>query len=231
MASDALVTIGLGRRFGARAAVHDLSIGVRPGEIYGFLGPNGAGKTTAIRCILGLISPTSGSVAIFGESHPVRRLRGVGAMVETPAFHGFLSGRENLLLSAAYGGIAPQAVEDALEQVGLGDRAGDRVSEYSLGMRQRLGLARAIVGEPRLLILDEPTNGMDPRGIKEVRDLLLSLAESQGTTIFISSHLLAEVQHMCTRVGILDQGVLVSEAVVGGDLEQRYLEATKGRTP
>jgi ABC-type multidrug transport system ATPase subunit len=230
MASDALVTIGLGRRFGARMAVHDLSLGVRPGEIYGFLGPNGAGKTTAIRCILGLIAPSSGSVSIFGESNPVRRLQGVGAMVETPSFHDFLSGRENLLLSAAYGDIAIESVEDALQQVGLSDRAADRVAEYSLGMRQRLGLARAIVGSPRLLILDEPTNGMDPRGIKEVRDLLLSLAEKCGTTIFISSHLLAEVQHMCTRVGILDQGVLVSESVVDGDLEERYLEATKGRT-
>jgi len=229
MASDALVTIGLGRRFGARTALSDLSIGVRQGEIYGFLGPNGAGKTTAIRCILGLLSPSAGTVSIFGETHPTRRLMHVGAMVETPAFHGFLSGRENLLVSAAYGDIPPQAVESALEQVGLLDRGNDRVSEYSLGMCQRLGLARAILGEPRLLILDEPTNGMDPRGIKDVRDLLLNLAAERGTTIFISSHLLAEVQHLCTRVGILDQGVLVSESVVDGDLEERYLSVTKDR--
>ena len=230
MASDALVTIGLGRRFGARNAVQNLSLGVRPGEIYGFLGPNGAGKTTAIRCILGLLAPTSGEVSIFGESDPVRRLEGVGAMVETPSFHGFLSGRENMLLSVAYGDISPAVVDQALDQVGLADRADDRVDDYSLGMRQRLGLARAIVGDPRLLILDEPTNGMDPRGIKDVRDLLLSLAERHGTTIFLSSHLLAEVQHMCTRVGILDQGVLVSESVVDGDLEERYLSVTTGHT-
>ena len=228
MASDALVTIGLSRHFGQRAALHDLSLAVRPGEIYGFLGPNGAGKTTAIRCILGLISPTAGHVSIFGEAHPDRRLSSVGAMVETPAFHEFLSGRHNLSLSAAYAGLDEADLDSILEEIGLRDRADDRVSDYSLGMRQRLGLARALLGRPRLLVLDEPTNGMDPRGIKEVRDLLLGLSERHGTTIFISSHLLAEVQHLCTRVGILDQGVLVSESVVDGDLEARYLRATQG---
>ena len=229
-ASDALVTIGLSREFGRRVAVKDLSLAVRPGELYGFLGPNGAGKTTAIRCILGLLSPSSGQVSIFGEHDPVLRLRHVGAMVETPAFHEFLSGRANLALSAAYAGIDESDFDDVLDQVGLRDRADDRVSDYSLGMRQRLGLARALIGRPRLLILDEPTNGMDPRGIKEVRDLLLRLSEQHQTTVFISSHLLAEVQQLCTRVGILDQGVLVSESVVDDDVEDRYLSATKGRT-
>ena len=228
-ASDALVTIGLSREFGRRVALRDLSLKIRPGELYGFLGPNGAGKTTAIRCILGLLSPSAGQVSIFGEHDPVQRLRNVGAMVETPAFHEFLSGRENLSLSAAYAGMGELDFDSVLDNVGLRDRADDRVSDYSLGMRQRLGLARALLGAPRLLILDEPTNGMDPRGIKEVRDLLLGLSEHHQTTVFISSHLLSEVQQLCTRVGILDRGVLVSESVVDDDLEARYLSATGGR--
>jgi len=149
-------------------------------------------------------------------------------MVETPAFHAFLSGKENLALSAAYAGVDVSGLDGSRDEVGLLDRAHDRVSDYSLGMRQRLGLARALIGQPRLLILDEPTNGMDPRGIKDVRELLVGLAEQRGTTIFISSHLLAEVQQMCTRVGILDRGALVSESGVDGDLEARYLAATQG---
>ena len=228
MASDALVTIGLSRSFGARVALRDLSLAVRSGEIYGFLGPNGAGKTTAIRCILGLISPSAGRVSLFGEEDPIRRLHNVGAMVETPAFHDFLTGRENLDLSASYAGLDEGGLDECLQQVGLADRADDRVADYSLGMRQRLGLARALIGQPRLLILDEPTNGMDPRGIKDVRELLSGLAERYGTTIFISSHLLAEVEQMCTRVGILYRGELVSESAVDGDLESRYLAATQG---
>ncbi|MAY80493.1 MAG: ABC transporter ATP-binding protein [Deltaproteobacteria bacterium] len=228
MASEALVTTGLSKRFGARHAVSDLSLSVRPGEVYGFLGPNGAGKTTAIRCMLGLTSLDAGNVQIFGESDPVDRLRNVGAMVETPAFHSFMSGRENLELAAAYSGVDIQAIFPALERVGLADRAEDKVGSYSLGMCQRLGLARAILGEPKLLILDEPTNGLDPRGMKDVRDLLTGLAEEKGTTVFVSSHLLAEVQQMCTRVGILDQGRLVSESSVEGDIEALYLATTSG---
>jgi ABC-2 type transport system ATP-binding protein len=148
-------------------------------------------------------------------------------MVETPAFHLFMSGRENLELACAYAGVeAHTVVPGALERVGLADRAEDRVGTYSLGMCQRLALARAILGSPRLLILDEPTNGLDPRGMKDVRELLVDLAQNQGKTIFISSHLLAEVQQMCTRVGILDHGRLVSEAEAGGDIEALYLAAT-----
>jgi ABC-2 type transport system ATP-binding protein len=227
VASDALVTNALSRRFGRREALQSLSLAVRPGEVYGFLGPNGAGKTTAIRCILGLIAPSSGHVSIFGESDAVRRRRDVGAMVETPAFHEFLTGHENLLFSAAYADIDPAAIPAALEQVGLSDRCHDRVDAYSLGMRQRLGLARAILGAPRLLILDEPTNGMDPRGMKDVRDLLHRLAEG-GTTVFVSSHLLAEVAQMCGRVGILDRGILVHEGAVDAGLEDVYLSVTAG---
>jgi len=226
VASDALVTNGISRRFGQREALRSLSFSVREGEIYGFLGPNGAGKTTAIRCILGLIKADSGSVSIFGDSDTVSRLTGVGSMVETPAFHGFMTGHENLVLSAAYAGIEESVIPPALAAVGLADRAHEAVDGYSLGMRQRLGLARAIMGSPRLLILDEPTNGMDPRGMKDVRDLLVRLA-AQGTSILVSSHLLAEVQQFCTRVGILDHGVLVHEGVVGDDLEAVYLSVTQ----
>ena len=228
MASDALVTTGLSRRFGAREALRDLTLAVRPGELYGFLGPNGAGKTTAIRCILGLIASDRGHVEIFGESDGVARLQSVGAMVETPAFHEFLSGVENLKLSARYAGLGLDVVGPALESAGMADRGNDLVRTYSLGMRQRLGLARAILGEPRLLILDEPTNGMDPRGMAEVRELLCRLSGDRGTTIFVSSHLLSEVEKMCTRVGILDQGVLVAESSVDGDLEALYLSSTEG---
>ena len=226
MASDALVTNGISRRFGQREALRALSFSVRKGEIYGFLGPNGAGKTTAIRCILGLIKADSGSVSIFGDHHSVSRLTGVGSMVETPAFHGFMTGHENLALSAAYAALEESVIPPALQAVGLADRAHEVVDGYSLGMRQRLGLARAIMGSPRLLILDEPTNGMDPRGMKDVRDLLVGLA-AQGTSILVSSHLLAEVQQFCTRVGILDHGVLVHEGVVGDDLESVYLSVTQ----
>ena len=227
MASDALVTNEISRRFGQREALRSLSMAVREGEIYGFLGPNGAGKTTAIRCILGLIAMDSGSVSIFGDQDRVCGVWGVGSMVETPAFHDFMTATENLALSAAYAGMDEAEIPEALQAVGLASRAHERVEGYSLGMRQRLGLARAIMGSPRLLILDEPTNGMDPRGMKDVRDLLQSLSE-QGTTILVSSHLLGEVQQFCTRVGILDGGLLVHEGSVGDDIESVYLSVTEG---
>jgi len=228
VASDALVTNGLSRQFGGRKALSDLSLAVREGEVYGFLGPNGAGKTTAIRCMLGLIRADSGQTAIFGETDPVSRLAHVGAMVETPAFHLFMSGRDNLMVSALYAGLSAESVEEALELVGLSDRAEDKVGAYSLGMRQRLGLARAIMGSPRLLILDEPTNGMDPRGMADVRELLLKMVKERGTTVFVSSHLLAEVEKLCSRVGFLDQGRLVAETTVNDQLESMYLSVTSG---
>lgn len=212
MASNALVTSGLTRRFGRRVAVQDLSLQVHEGDIYGFLGPNGAGKTTAIRCMLGLLRPDEGSVQIFGETDPVAQRRHVGALVETPAFHGWMSARANLEMAAAYASIgqAGPAIDEALARVGLHGRDREAVRGYSLGMRQRLGIARALVGQPRLLILDEPTNGLDPRGMKEVRDLLKDLARG-GLTVFVSSHLLGEVEQLCTRVGILEKGRLVYE--------------------
>jgi len=206
---------GLTRRFGARTAVADLHLSVRPGDLYGFLGPNGAGKTTTMRCILGLIRRDAGQVTIFGDSHPVSQRRHVGSIVEAPRFHDWMSGRSNLKLACSYAGQGDaRDIQEALQRVGLGDRADDRVRTYSHGMRQRLGIARALVGRPKLLLLDEPTNGLDPRGMREVRDLLRMLVRRDGLTVFLSSHLLAEIEVLCNRVGILDEGRLTAEGEV-----------------
>ncbi len=213
--TPALVTEGLTRRFGARTAVDQLTIQVEQGDVYGFLGPNGAGKTTAIRCILGLIRKDAGAVQIFGETDPVRQRQHVGAMVETPHFLPWMSARANLEHAIAYAGQGTSAdVDKALQLVGLWGRESERVQTFSLGMRQRLGIARALVGKPRLLVLDEPTNGLDPRGMKEVRDLLQRLARTEQLTIFISSHLLGEIELLCTRVGIIERGRMVAEGEV-----------------
>mgnify|MGYP000713247877 CR=1 FL=1 len=208
---------GLTRRFGARVAVQSLDLSVRTGDVYGFLGPNGAGKTTAMRCIVGLLRPHSGTVRIFGESHPTRARRHIGAMIETPSFHDWMTGRDNLWLSACYLGLGQPAAEidRVLDRVGLTERARDRAGTYSLGMRQRLAIARALLGKPKLLLLDEPTNGLDPRGMREVRELIRSLALHDQITVFVSTHLLPEVQAICNRVGILQQGRLQAEGEVG----------------
>ncbi|MEZ4240804.1 MAG: ATP-binding cassette domain-containing protein [Myxococcota bacterium] len=217
MTVPALKVRGLTRRFGARAAVADLDFEVLEGDVYGFLGPNGAGKTTAIRCILGLIRADSGTIELFGETGRAAR-RHVGAIVETPAFHDWLSGGDNLSLSAAYAGLAASVaggeIARVLERVGLAERAKDRVGSYSLGMRQRLAIARALLGRPKLLLLDEPTNGLDPAGMREVRDLVRSLALNDRITVVLSSHLLAEVQATCNRVAILDAGRVRAEGDV-----------------
>ncbi len=214
----ALRTQGLTRRYGRREAVAELDVSVNVGDVYGFLGPNGAGKTTALRCMLGLIRYDSGRVEIFGETDPVKRLAKVGAIVETPSFHAWMSGRDNLRQAAAYaslsGAEADAEIQRVLERVGLTERAKDPAGSYSLGMRQRLGIARALLGRPKLLVLDEPTNGLDPRGMHEVRELVRSLALNDRITIVISSHLLAEVQQICNRVGILQDGRLRAEGSV-----------------
>jgi ABC-2 type transport system ATP-binding protein len=209
---------GLTRSYGRRKAVDALDLNVRLGDVYGFLGPNGAGKTTTMRCILELIRRDAGEVAIFGERNMTRARRHVGAIVETPAFHSWLSGRRNLLLSCAYAGIRGRAaqveVERVLERVGLRERARDKAAAYSLGMKQRLAIARALLAKPRLLLLDEPTIGLDPRGMHEIREFIRSLALNDGITVFISSHLLAEVQQICNRVGIIQDGRLRAEGYV-----------------
>lgn len=212
---SAMRVVGLERRYGARAAVHGLDLDVKIGDLYGFLGPNGAGKTTAIRAILGLIRRDAGEVEVFGERNAVRQRQHVGAMVETPRFYEWLSGRANLELAAAYtGAIDRDDIEATLDRVGLRERGNDKVRGYSLGMKQRLGIARALIGKPKLLLLDEPTNGLDPRGMREVRDLLRDLVTRDRITVFVSSHLLSEVQAMCNRVGIIDKGELRAEGRV-----------------
>ncbi len=223
-------TTGLTKRYGALTAVDAVDLDVRAGDVYGFLGANGSGKTTTVRCLLGLVLPTSGRVELLGRAMPKAAadvLPRVGALVEGPAAYGHLSGRANLELSDASGrrsagegegdgngggGRRARRVraEEALERVGLGAVGRRPVRAYSLGMRQRLGLAAALMRRPHLLVLDEPTNGLDPQGIREIRELLLELNRS-GTTVFLSSHLLAEVEQLCTRIGLLDRGRLVLE--------------------
>jgi ABC-2 type transport system ATP-binding protein len=211
-----ITTQNLTKRFGNVAAVRDVSLDVREGDRYGLLGPNGSGKSTLVRMLLGLVYATSGEISVLGHripKHVGRVLPEIGALIEEPAAYPHLSGRANLrLLDAAGPGggrrTRRRRVDEALEQVGLAGIDRRPVRAYSLGMRQRLGLASALVRRPRLLILDEPTNGLDPRGIRDIRDLLVGLNDD-GVTIFLSSHLLPEVSALCTRIGVLDSGALV----------------------
>jgi ABC-2 type transport system ATP-binding protein len=216
-APPALRAIALSKRYGARLAVDHLDLEVGHGELFGFLGPNGAGKTTTIRMALGLIAPTGGSVEILGHevrSHRSLVLPRVGALVESPALYGYMSGRDNLrAVGDLLGGVSARRIDEVLEIVSLKGRDRDRVKTYSMGMKQRLGLAIALLNDPDLLILDEPANGLDPAGIVEMRDLLRDLAAS-GKTVFISSHVLTEVQQICTRVAIINHGKLVRVAPV-----------------
>ena len=212
--APALEISGLRRRFGPREVLCGLSMTVQPGDVYGFLGPNGAGKTTALRCALGLLRVGAGTIRIFGEDHPTRRRRGVGALVETPRFHEWMSGQANLEVACAYAGAPRDEAAGALARVGLGARGQDAVRGYSLGMKQRLGIARALLGRPRLLLLDEPTNGLDPQGMRDVRELIRDLAREDGLTVLVSSHLLYEIEAFATRVGILRQGRLIAEGGV-----------------
>jgi len=212
-----LRTRNLSKHYGNRLAVNNLNLEVRRGEIFGFLGPNGAGKTTTIRMALGLIAPTSGSVEILGRdvaTHRANVLPRVGALVETPALYLYLSGRDNLrAVASVLGGVPKTRIDAVLELVGLSARQKDRVRTYSLGMKQRLGVAMALLQDPDVLILDEPANGLDPAGIVEMRDLMHRLS-AEGKTVFISSHLLPEVQQICTRVAIINLGKLVTEATI-----------------
>jgi len=208
---------GLVKRYGRILAVDHVDLEVPAGAVYGFLGPNGAGKTTAMRMLLGLLRPDEGEVRLFGRDpqHELpAALDGVGGFVETPHFYPYLSGRKNLELFAALDGDGARArIEPALELVGLEDRSRDRVGGYSQGMRQRLGLAVSLLRDPRLLILDEPTNGLDPGGIRDMRALIRDLA-ARGMTIFLSSHLLAEVEEVCTRVAVIRSGRVVYEGTL-----------------
>ena len=225
-----IVTRALTKRYGRVLAVDRVDLAVREGDRYGFLGPNGSGKTTVVRMLLGLVYATSGEIEVMGRPVPSKVaevLPRIGALIEGPSCYGHLSGRANLGLIDASGkrrGLRnrKQRIDEALERVGLAGVDNRAVKKYSLGMRQRLGLAAALLREPRLLVLDEPTNGLDPQGIREIRDLLAELNKA-GTTVFLSSHQLAEVEQLCTRVGIVDRGRLVLQQ----DLDE--LRAPTGR--
>jgi ABC-2 type transport system ATP-binding protein len=209
---------GLTKRFGSRTAIQDVDLDVPPGVCFGFLGPNGAGKTTLIRLLLGLARPDAGRVLIGGidvQADPRGALRHVGAIVEEPRFHLHLTGVENLTVHAAIADPASVArIPEALDRVGLLERGGDKVKGYSLGMRQRLGVARAMMTEPALLILDEPSNGLDAEGMAEFRRLVRTLVEREGRTVFLSSHLLDEMEKLCDEVAIVEQGRVVERSSV-----------------
>jgi ABC-2 type transport system ATP-binding protein len=219
VSADELVveTDGLTKSFGRRLAVDRIDLQIPRGSAFGYLGPNGAGKTTLIRMLLGLTRPTAGTYRLLGRPMPRERraaLARVGAIVEEPSFHRHLTGRENLwIVAAAREPAAHDRIAPALARTGLADRADDRVSTYSQGMRQRLGLARCLLADPELLILDEPTNGLDPAGIQEFRGFVASLVE-EGRTVVLSSHLLDEVEKMCDHVAIVDRGRIVAQGSI-----------------
>jgi ABC-2 type transport system ATP-binding protein len=214
----AIVTRGLTKRFGERLAIDHVDLEVPAGCAFGFLGPNGAGKTTLIRMLLGLTSATEGSASLLGLPVPAQRaqaLARVGAIVEEPRFHLHLSGRENLeIVAAVRGRAAYRRIEPSLQRVGLAPRADDKVGGYSLGMRQRLGVARCLLADPQLLILDEPTNGLDPAGIQEFREMIRAFVRDEGRTVFVSSHLLDEVERVCDLVAIVDQGRVIAQGPI-----------------
>jgi ABC-2 type transport system ATP-binding protein len=232
MPDIALSAKNLTKVIGDRTIVDDISFDVYAGEVFGFLGPNGAGKTTTIRMLVGLISPTHGSVQICGFD--VRRrfehaMRCVGCIVETPDLYRFMTGRENLEHFARMLKVQDGEVDRVASLVGMAHRLDQRVGTYSLGMRQRLGIAQAMLGSPRLLILDEPANGLDPAGIREIRELLRRLAEERGMAVFVSSHLLAEIELMCDRVAIIHKGKLLRTGTVSELISsQRTMEFRVG---
>ena len=226
-------TRGLSPRFGTQIAVDDLNLLVPAEGVYGFLGPNGAGKTTAIRMLLGLIRPDAGEVRLFGQAlnsdHRVLMGR-VGALVEAPSLYPHLTGRENLEVTRRLLGAPRKWIDQALETIRLTRDANRRVREYSLGMRQRLGLALALLNRPELLILDEPTNGLDPAGIHEMRDLIRRLPEEFGATVFLSSHLLSEVEQIASHIGIIHESKLLFQGTLAELQQRQHTELSVGVT-
>jgi len=214
---------GLTKRYDDHTAVDAISLTVRRGEVYGFLGPNGAGKTTTLRMLLGLVAPSEGEVRVLGDRPGTSAaLARTGSLVEGPVFYPYLCGRDNLRVLARYAGVPGHRVDEALETVALDSRGRDRFSTYSLGMKQRLGVAAALLKDPELLILDEPTNGLDPAGMRDMRRLLRALGTG-GRTVVLSSHLMSDVQQICDRVGVIDHGRMLTESTVadlrgGGEL-------------
>ena len=214
MTTTAIIeTHHLSKKYGSVLRVSDLSLRVPEGCIYGFLGPNGAGKSTTLKMILGLVRPTGGDISVFGLPMSSRRrlriLKQVGSLIESPSYYGHLTGEENLRIVQTMRGVPAQHIQEVLEIVRLADQKNKRVAHYSLGMKQRLGLAAALLGYPKLLILDEPTNGLDPAGIQEMRELIKALPARFGMTVLVSSHLLSEIDQMADHVGIIREGELV----------------------
>ena len=216
MSNTAISVSDLSKKYDDRLAVSHINFEVPLGTVCGFVGPNGSGKTTTMRMLLGLITPTTGQGHILGEpiEHPEKYLSRVGAMIEGPAFYPALSGHENLMVLARLGGFPIERVQTLLEKVGLGDRGKSKYKTYSLGMKQRLGIAAALLPDPKLLMLDEPTNGLDPEGIQEVRALLRELA-NDGTTVFVSSHLLSELEIISDHIVMLRKGEIVFAGPIG----------------
>ncbi|MDB1956945.1 ABC transporter ATP-binding protein [Clostridium tertium] len=214
---------GLKKKLGKREIIKDISFSVEEGEIFGFLGPNGAGKTTTIRMLVGLINPNGGSISICGhdlKNDTEKALKEVGAVVENPELYKYLSGRENLMQIARIRNIPKTQVDETIKLVGLENRIDDKVRKYSLGMKQRLGLAASLLSNPKLLILDEPTNGLDPSGILDFREVVKKAAKERGMAVFISSHILSEVQHLCDKVAFINHGTIKSvENVMNESME------------
>jgi ABC-2 type transport system ATP-binding protein len=229
MAADELVIArGLVKHFGPQKAVDGIDLTVRKGDIYGFLGPNGSGKSTTIRMLLSLISPDKGNVLMFGmplESNRAAILSRIGALIERPDFYLYLSARKNLELLSMYSGIKPdlKRIMDILQLVGLSDRAESAVKTYSHGMKQRLGIAQTLLHDPELIILDEPVNGLDPQGIKDIRDLILKLNTEQGKTLIISSHILREMELIANRMVVINKG----RVVVEGDVRELTMQGSQ----
>jgi ABC-2 type transport system ATP-binding protein len=224
----AIVTRGLTKRYGSRVALSGLDLNVPRGQVYGFLGPNGSGKTTTLRLLVGLMRPNAGTIEVLGQPYSWRdrrRMFRIGSLIEAPSFYPYLSGRDNLVVFAATGAATPRGrVDESLEAVGLTDRGRDKVKTYSLGMKQRLGIASALLSNPELLLLDEPANGLDPAGIVAMRELLRYLTAT-GRTVLISSHILPEIQQLADVIGIIDRGRLVRE----GPLDSLLSETARVR--
>ena len=208
------------KKLGKKEIIKGISFSVEEGEIFGFLGPNGAGKTTTIRMLVGLIAPNEGTIQILGhdiQKDREKALANLGAVVENPELYGYLSGRENLMQIARIRKVPKEEVEEIIKLIGLENRIGDKVKKYSLGMKQRLGLGAALLGNPKLMILDEPTNGLDPSGILDFREIVKSAAKERGMSVFVSSHILSEVQHLCDRVAFINGGEIKSVEMVNED--------------
>jgi ABC-2 type transport system ATP-binding protein len=216
---NVLILDNVNKSFGRRKVVSDISLAVRAGEVFGFLGPNGAGKTTTIKMVMGFLRPDSGNISIGGfdlKKNYEKAMACAGGIVENPEMYRDLSGRVNLEMYARlHDGVTRERINEVVKLVGLSNRINEKVKNYSLGMKQRLGLAQAMLHRPKLLMLDEPTNGLDPAGIKEMRDLLRTMAHEEGTAVFVSSHMLPEMELMCDRVGIISKGVLLGVKPIG----------------